>query len=187
MIPIDQSRGCADVRWSLDDRMLSYASPADFTLNIVSVDGSKHLILPTTGFVGWQSWSPSGEEIVYENGRGGSRVLRIINLRGNVRELTRFGDLKDCETWAPDWSPDGTRISFTACNRLYTISPQGTDMQWLASDAYSPRWSVDGQWIFFLSRVGLMRVRRDGKFLSMVAEIPPPYPGASNFSLGMAR
>jgi Tol biopolymer transport system component len=187
VIPVDQGRGCTDVRWSLDDRMLSYVSPADYGLNVVSVDGSKHVRLPTTGFVEWQSWSPSGEEIVYENGRGGSRSLRIISLQGDVRELTRFGDLKGCETWAPDWSPDGTRISFTACDRLYTISPQGTDMQQLASGAYSPRWSVDGQWIFFLSGSLLMRVRRDGQFLSRVAEIPPPYPGASNFSLGIAR
>ena len=205
VIPIDPRGSCVDVRWSLDDRMLSYASASDpdYGINVVSLDGSKHARLPTTGFVGWHSWSPSGEEIVYENGRGGSRVLRIIDLRGNVRDLTRlgdikqptrFGDIKDCETWAPDWSPDGTRISFTACGRdtgrrLYTISPQGTDMQELASGAgaYSPRWSVDAQWIFFLSGDTLMRVRRDGKFLSRVAEIPPPYWGAEPFSLGMAR
>ena len=124
---------------------------------------------------------------MYESGRGGSRILRIINLRGFVRDLTHLENFNGCETFMPDWSPDGTRISFYACGWLYTISPQGTDLQKLAPGAYSPRWSVDGQWIFFLDSGVLMRVRRDGKFLSKAAEIPRPYPGASQFSLGMAR
>jgi hypothetical protein len=189
VIPIDPGDSCHDARWSQDDRMLSYVSSSGYGLNVVSVDGSTHFRLPTIGGLFWESWSPSGEEIVYENGRGGSRSLRIINLRGSIRDLVRYGDIKDCEAWAPDWSPDGTRIAFTACGRLYTISPQGTDLQQLApgAEAYSPRWSVDGQWIFFLFKDDLMRVRRDGKFLCRVAVIPPPYDGASQFSLGMAR
>lgn len=196
VISIGASRVCPDVRWSRDDRMLSYPSPANDGLNVVSVDGSNHVRLPTTGYVDWHSWSPSGEEIVYANGGGGGRSLKIINLQGNIRELTRLGDIqevtrsgepKDCETWAPDWSPDGARISFTACARLYTISPQRTDLQKLAFPSYSPRWSVDGQWIFFLSNSDVMRVKRDGQFLSKVARLPPPYSGSSPFSLGMAR
>jgi len=188
VMPIDRGHSCPDVHWSRDDRMLSYVSAADYGLNVVSVDGSRHVRLPTAGFlVGWHAWSPSGTEIVYEYGRGGSRVLRIIGFRGNVRDLTHLEDINDCETWLPDWSPDGTLISFTACRRLYTISPQGAGMKELASAAYSPKWSVDGQWIFFLSGDRLMRVRRDGKLLSKVAEIPPPYWSASPFSLGRAR
>jgi dipeptidyl aminopeptidase/acylaminoacyl peptidase len=191
VIPVDHGPACYQVRWSLDDHMLSYVNPANHALNVVAVDGSNHVSFPATAIAGWQSWSPSGEEIVYENGRGGSRSLQIIDLRGKVRELAHFGnhfgDLNSCETWAPDWSPDGTRISFVSCDRLFTVSPQGTDMQQLASDAYSPRWSVDGQWILFLSGSTLMRVRRDGQLLSRVAMLPPPYSGLSPFSLGRVR
>jgi hypothetical protein len=187
VIPLGRVAYCPSVRWSLDDRMLSYESTTDYALNVVSVDGSNHVRLPATDRVGWHSWSPSGEEIVFEIGRGGSRSLRIIDLRGNVRELTHLGDFNNCETWAPDWSPDGTRISFESCGRLFTVSPQGTDVQQLASGAYSPRWSVDGQWIFFLSGSVLMRVRRDGQCLSRVAELPPPCSRKAPFSLGMVR
>jgi hypothetical protein len=190
VIPLGRVAYCPSVRWSFDDRMLSYESTTDYALHIVSVDGSNHIRLPATVRVGWHSWSPSGKEIVFETGHGGLRSLRIMDLHGNVRELTHLGDFNNCETWAPDWSPDGTRISFESCGRVFTVSPQGADVQQLASGAsgaYSPRWSADGQWIFFLSKSVLMRVRRDGQCLSRVADLPPPYSGSSPFSLGMLQ
>ncbi len=105
--------------------------------------------------------SPDGKRIVYTRGwidKVGDRrrsSLRIMNADGaRDRRLTDGGGAR--------WSPDGTRILFTAPGE-----PEGSQLfvRWMDAEGATtqvtrlqngpsnPRWSPDGKWIAFTSRV----------------------------------
>jgi Tol biopolymer transport system component len=178
---------CVSVRWSPDGQQLSFDSPNDRQLHIINLATNEDRILPNTKAAGWHWWSPKGDEIVVERGLGGQRELFILDLEGKARQLTYLKDFANCETWAPTWSRDGNRIAFTVTergkNKLYTIAPDGTDIKRIEIPdvAYSPRWSIDSEWIIFRSGERLMRVRKDGSGLSSMGELRE---SKSAFSIG---
>src|SRR4029077_19232319 len=54
----------------------------------------------------------------------------------------------------PTFSPDGATIAFGGLKksiRVYTVAPDGTGMQVIATRATFPSWSPDGMWITFFS------------------------------------
>jgi dipeptidyl aminopeptidase/acylaminoacyl peptidase len=184
LVPTTPGDYCVhDIRWSPDGKKVSYGSNMDFMLHILDIETGVDRPMFATNVGGWGSWSPQGDEIVFENGRGGSRLLQIIDMSGRIRQLTYPIDFDKCETWAPAWSPDGHRIAFTACSSLYTIKPDGTDVRRLTPrlPVYCPRWSVDGSWLLFLSNRTLKRVRADGGAPETLGVLP--YRGGP-FSLG---
>jgi Tol biopolymer transport system component len=102
---------------------------------------------------GFPSWSADGKEVVFRTFGENEMGLRIINLdTHNVRVLTTALDN------LPEWSPDGSRIVFTRKQDnnfdIYTIKPDGTDLQRLtnfpATDAHAV-WSWDGKQIMWTS------------------------------------
>jgi dipeptidyl aminopeptidase/acylaminoacyl peptidase len=174
------------IRWSPDGKKVSYGSEMDYMLHLLDIETGVDRPMFATNLGGWGSWSPEGDEIVFENGRGGSRLLQIVDTTGRIRQLTYSKDFGECESWAPAWSPDGERIAFTACSSLYTIKPDGTDVRRLTPrlPVYCPRWSVDGNWLLFLSNRTLERVRADGGAPETLGVLP--YRGGP-FSLGPLR
>jgi len=124
------------------------------------------------------SWSPEGDKIVFDRGRGGRRELFISNLEGQERQLTYLEDFGNCETWGPIWAPDGSRIAFSVSEPrskfgLYTIAPDGTEIKKLETPdtAYSPRWSTDSEWIIYRSGADLMRIRNDGTDIHHIGKL----------------
>ena len=106
--------------------------------------------MPNAGF---PSWSADGKEIVYRSFAQNARGLRIINVDTHAtRELTNGVDN------LPYWAPDGSRILFTREESgnfdIYTIQPDGSDIQRLttspANDAHAV-WSGDGKYIMWNS------------------------------------
>lgn len=126
-------------------------------LVLLDVDGKGALVLLSEKLlILMPAWRPDGREIMvtsYRNGRPELWVYRLADR--SFRKLLAVGSL----TMGGSWSPDGTRIAFTA-------SPDGgpTDV-WLAdadggnarrltrdpSDDLSPTWSPDGKRIAFVS------------------------------------
>jgi len=174
VVPVSGAN-CVAVRWSRDGKRLSYPSPIDIQLHVVQLDtGIDTPLQYTSPAFGWHSWSPTGDAIVYETGRGGSRRIDIIDIATwRTRQLvgpTQFGA---CEVWAPDWSPAGDRIAFTSCDKkLYVVNADGTGLTPMAASAYAPRWSIDGKSLLFLTGRTLLRIPADGGRVQQVGELP---------------
>ncbi len=166
---------CVDLRWSRDGTKLSYGSPVDRQLHVVQLDTGVDTPLPTPlPSYSWHSWSPNGDAIVFETGRGGSRRLDIIDLATwRMRQFVGKAQFGACEVWAPDWSPAGDRIAFTTCDKkLYVGNADGSALTFLAEAAYAPRWSVDGTSLLFLSGHILMRVPDSGGVVQTLGRLP---------------
>jgi dipeptidyl aminopeptidase/acylaminoacyl peptidase len=118
------------------------------------------------GWLAEPSWSPDGEQIVYHEviyDAAQDKVLDtnifIVNADGTgLHELA----LPDGMPWGDaDWSPDGSRIVFSSYPirefnsenaSVYTVRPDGTDVQQLTSTGIgngAPTWNSDGAHIFY--------------------------------------
>lgn len=95
--------------------------------------------------------SPDGRRIAFD----ALGLLWIASIEGgSARRLT--GDLDDIAQ--PDWSPDGTRITYQSYRggqfHIWSIAADGgSPIQHTrgAQDDREPRWSPDGKWIAFAS------------------------------------
>jgi Tol biopolymer transport system component len=182
VVPITESGVCGVVRWSPDDKKISYPGRTDKMLHIVTVADGEDRALPASYMGHWHTWSPDGSRIVFDRGSGGKRLLFSVSTEGlgaDAQPVTSTRDFGSCETWAPDWSPSGDRIAFAGCDgKLYTIKPDGTDIRQIDTGGYrvySPRWSLDGQWILFLPERGpnlLLRVPKDGGTAAKIGLMP---------------
>jgi Tol biopolymer transport system component len=177
---------CVAIRWSRDGTRLSYSSLIDLQLHVVHLDTGVQTPLPETSWAGWHSWSPTGDAIVYQTGRGGSRRIDIIDLAtSSPRSVVGPAQFGACEVWGPDWSPAADRIAFTSCDdKLYIVNTDGTGLRLVAPSAYAPRWSIDGKSLLFLSGRLLLRVPADGGGVQEVGALP--YSGGP-FSVGPLR
>jgi len=109
------------------------------------------------------NWSPDGRRVAF------SRVFRsetrqwevdLFVMRSNgthLHQITAPGPL--VEDYAPEWSPDGSRLVFfrydpdRQTHALFTVGPDGSELQrlttWHLNPAQSEDWSPDGRWILF--------------------------------------
>jgi hypothetical protein len=85
----------------------------------------------------------------------------VVQLTPAIGELGCCGD-------TPDWSPDGSRISYLGgtfcdpyCSALFTIRPDGSDVREIF-DGYSPSWSPDGKKIAVSASGEIYTINADG-------------------------
>jgi TolB protein len=93
----------------------------------------------------YPAWSPDGLNVAVRREAG----LFIVPVQGGAeRRLTNEPGHR-----APDWSPDGRWVAFTANRdgtmRLWRVPAAGGPVERLTNGAaYTPRWSADGKQIF---------------------------------------
>lgn len=101
-------------------------------------------------------WSPNRAQIAFlTRAPSGAYELTVMNADGSGRRIVPTGDL-DFLVGPPEWSPDGTRIAFSAYEDdydIYAVNLDGSGLTNLTSSvsggATWPAWSPDGDHIVF--------------------------------------
>jgi len=147
--------------WSPQGERISFRSDRTGTWNlfVMNADGSnvQQVTDYTEGIVGWQTWSPAGDEIAFSYDLAAGDGIRegIFGIRPDgtgLHQLVRFdGDNSAVE---PAWSPDG--------NTLYFISNKAGNLDiWAVnSDGTNPRQISD--WPDEYEYTHSLRVSPDG-------------------------
>lgn len=106
-------------------------------------------------------WSPDGSQMLLRSNRKGAWSIWKMNSDGsNPVQLTKHsGDdtyQAQLGEGPPKWSPDGSKILFFSYREgnwdLYTMNPDGSDLQNLTNSQFNetwPSWSPDGRRIAY--------------------------------------
>ena len=107
----------------------------------------------------WPALSPDGSKVAYARKRNGSWGIFVMNVRdGSVEDLSAEAGLAPGFEGYPDWSPDGTKLAFSAQAHyggpidilVYDFASKSTqDLTADSSNDLRPRWSPDGTKIVF--------------------------------------
>ena len=144
-------------------RQIIYAGRTRGSTDIFVLDVNTRLNHNLTNYPGDDSrpaWSPSGQQIVFESWRDGSRGIYVMDADGS--DLRRVSADPEASEYNPQWTPDGRAIVFQSYLRgssdahVYRIRPDGTGLQSVpAESAYSSATTilrsiepqfVDGAW-----------------------------------------
>ena len=156
-------------------------------------DGSDPLPLTDYPADDWiSSWSPDGNQIVFESKRDGNYEIYVMNADGkNQQRLTDH----PAHDGFPSWSPDGTQIAFMSKRdgnyEIYIMPAPGSQMEPDRTEPqrltinhvedFDPSWSPDGEWLAFVSnRDGndeIYTMRVDSSSVHQLTD-----PGAQNWS-----
>ena len=185
--------GCAEpheLAWSPDGSLLAYSCAGH--IYTIRPDGSGRRLLRTgTASAHWPAWSPDGRRIAFSTqsapgvyiGGGPSGIpphtwvrsaIYAVDLDGSHRQLVARAGA------APDWSPDGTTIAYSApaCTgpqreraRTRLVTPDGRDVTPDSTGGRCggvgpahaiPAWSPDGRRLAITSWNGLYVMDAEG-------------------------
>jgi TolB protein len=127
--------------------------------------GGEPKLITTTGHN--PDWSPSGEELAYATNEGDGRIL-LVNPDGDVHKAVGLP-----YSSYPHWSPDGTRIAFTAdgvgSENLYVLFLSDMTEGLVGhNDTGFMQWSPDGERIAFTAGSG----DKKNLYISEVSDFP---------------
>jgi Tol biopolymer transport system component/DNA-binding winged helix-turn-helix (wHTH) protein len=126
--------------------------------NVEIPGGSLRQILTDAPGIASAAWSPDGKFVVYSPGNGNLVIIRSDGT--GLRTLATPATPGSYPNWL-SWSPDGSRIRFSANNRLWEISSDGSALHQLLpgwhpeSSQCCGRWSADGKFFVFQLRDSL--------------------------------
>ena len=127
--------------WSPSGDQIAFSRDGIYLMQADGSNQRRILQDPTVGFV---TWSPDGQRLVFNASKGGGRVnVYVINVDGSG--LTQVTDFSGANT-RPVWSPDGQYIIFNSklegdvTQFLYQINADGSSLTRL-TEGYYPDWS----------------------------------------------
>lgn len=131
--------------WSPDGARIAYISAATGALFVANSDGSAARQL-TTPPANWYDehpdWSPDGSTIVFSRRDFSPTVTGLYTISAdgtNERQLAGTPE----RAFSPSYSPDGTKILFSASSSLYTMSSDGGGISALPiGEGIQPAWGT---------------------------------------------
>lgn len=123
-------------------------------LVVAAADGSKPVVIDTR-VIGMSpiAWSPDDHEVMWTGTRitGGPEQVFVARADGlSVPE--QLGNPRT-SNWGPNWSPDGTKISYVSGNHFYVMNRDGTDIRRISKQGYAEQaggvWHPDGSGLIF--------------------------------------
>ena len=168
----DKVIDAGELAWSPDGEKIAFSGGARGSIGfklpsvdiyVINVDGGGLAKLTRdSGVNGNPTWSPDGKQIAF--GRIREKVSKstiwVMTADGSEQRMLPISQNDGSEFYGgqPSWSPDGTKILFTAyracgvaaAGGIYVVSADGGNSRLLTSDpntcgGYSlPRWSPDG-------------------------------------------
>lgn len=151
-------------------RLRDLASGADRELTQVSRDNQEGY--PTRDLLPGYAFLPDGSAIIAAYGKKIHRIdlatgkSRTVPFSASVEQhlgpltnppmrVATEAQVHSRFALEPHLSPDGTRIAYTAMNRIYLADADGNSAPRLLLDdgaqAFQPVWSPDGQWLAFVT------------------------------------
>jgi Tol biopolymer transport system component len=128
--------------------------------------------------------SDDGSRIAFVGNQGGS--FQLYTMDPDATHIVQITNLAptDFESWMPDFSPDGGRLTFcygpsnAGPIEIYAMKVDGTDLVQLTNDGLfdcAPHWSPDGTHILFFRAKpdgsgGLSTMRADGSHIRDLTE-----------------
>jgi len=137
--------------WSPDGQILAFIAGVNEQshLRVLDIQSNRFYDLPNKqlGEVEHFDWAPDGRTILFDIKQNDVRnVYRARPAGEDVQLFTAF------DSFAPAWSPDGTRVAVASPKGIYTVDSQGRDLrQLITGPASAPAWSFDSRQIAFMS------------------------------------
>jgi Tol biopolymer transport system component len=182
--------------WSPDGSQVAYAAPPGFStrateryrrLFVMDADGSNarrlpYFVLGGPPHAGNISWAPDGSRVAFAGRRlvaadrrlgdqvrapvARSILVLTVGSSQPARRLELPSDMS--RPSQPSWSPDGTRMAFTAtdpwgrASALYVVRVDGSGLRLIAQGGRDPVWSPDGVRLAYRAGERAWTIRANG-------------------------
>ncbi len=149
------------IDWSPDDSRVFYVD-GNFGLYSIKTDGIDEIQL-STDFVRNEdvfSFSPNGKSLIFSTVNDDGVTIFLADSTGkNAKVLEEFpGHI----VFKPSWSPKGDKIAFKQGMDLYTINPNGSGKNLIASAITDYEWHPSGDFISFITSDSVFVASPDG-------------------------
>lgn len=130
-------------------------------LYLVQADGSgeRRLVAASLGTSAGATWSPDGQQLVFNRGSDQGADLYLVRADGSGERRLTHDEERGVYRGSPTFSPDGQWIAHYAddhdVSALVVVSVDGERRRVLVAEGknWYPRWSPDGRWLTYTAAV----------------------------------
>ena len=135
--------------WSPDGTRIAFFGRGNSVQTISAAGGAPTTLVASTRTNGELSWTPDGSQIAYDANTGGGPQIGIVNASGGAPRVLFSG------ARLPNFSPDGTLITYTAATGIFVRKADGTGAPTLVvADGIDSDFSPDSKSVVYVAQRG---------------------------------